>query len=99
MCVCVRVCVCVCAVLCKATDQTARAQQICQQAAFKGNTWLCVCAVWGSRPNCAGAAILPTESDDFEGKYVVVCVCCVRQLTKLRRCSIYANKQHPECVL
>ena len=55
--------------------------------------------MWGSRPNCAGAAILPTESDDFEGKYVVVCVCCVRQLTKLRRCSIYANKQHPECVL
>jgi len=38
----------VCAVLCKAAEQTARAQQICQQAAFKGKyvvVCVCVCAV------------------------------------------------------
>jgi len=83
VCVSVCVCVCVCAVLCKAADQTARAQQICQQAAFKGKyvvvcvcvfVCVCVCAVCGSRPNCTGTANMPTSNIPGNSR-VVLCVC------------------------
>jgi len=96
-------CVCVC-VLCEAAGRTARVQQVYQQKAMisRASTWLCVCvcacvcvcvccAVQGNRPNCAGAANMPTSS--IQGKYVVVCVCCVGQPAELRGRSNFTNRK------